>query len=220
MEYCLSLSDVYHSVQSLAPILASTPHLRQLAVHGGLMKKIVHGEAPDIYLPSLEILVLDCVRYDEVDILSSIQMPKLNTLVSNNSELTPKLASHISRLILRETNASLKLFGHFSFPKLSEVDIIYGNSVWCLPSLDCASPPNEKLEECVRDLIEMCSRSSSHPDFDNSCPGVQKVTLMPCSEKMREWLGVRVKEMSPTPYGVQVGYGYPDLPLLSPTSEP
>ncbi len=57
-----------------------------------------------------------------------------------------------------------------------------------------------ELEECVRDLIMGCFCSSSRLGFNGSCSGVQKITLIPCSEKMREWLVMHVKEMGSSPY--------------------
>ena len=60
----------------------------------------------------------------------------------------------------------------------------------------------------MRDLIIGCISSRPHLGFTtigDSRPGVQKVTLIPCSERMREWLGMHVKEMGANPYDVQDG---------------
>ncbi len=60
-------------------------------------------------------------------------------------------------------------------------------------------PSSNELEECLRDLIMKCSHCLG------SFPGVQKITLMPCSREMREWLGMHVKEMGSSPYAIQDG---------------
>jgi len=193
--------------------------LRQLAVSGGY--DVTNGVRPSsiISLPLLEILkinqMISCGF--EVDILSSVQMPRLNTLIllltSNDSIEMSNLAecvSHtISRLVLRGTHLTIGNFieriTSFSFPNLSEIDIAYDCLGQWSVNINDESSTNE-LEERVRDLIMACSPSGSHSGFNNSRSGVRKVTLMPCSEKMRKWLEMHVEEIGSTPYIVQDGW--------------
>ena len=77
----LSLSGI--NAPDLAPMLASSPHLRQLAVSGGYseMEGVVFSRSSIIHLPSLETLFLSQTNYAEICVLTSVQMPKLDTLI-------------------------------------------------------------------------------------------------------------------------------------------
>ena len=79
----LSLSNLCHTTQELALMLASSPHLRQLAITGGYgeAKYVAFSRTPDFCLPSLERLMLSQMDDGLVDLLSSIQMPTLRTLI-------------------------------------------------------------------------------------------------------------------------------------------
>ena len=86
-------------------------------------------------------------------------------------------------------------------PNLSEMDTVYEYSPWGLIRTDKSS---NEVEASMQDFIigSIFSRGFS---LSGSSYGIQKITLIPCSERMRGWLGMNVVEMGTSPYDVQDG---------------